>query len=168
MVANFIGEPGTQWTNTADAFNRTKGFDALVIIGWGVIGASFAEEVYFRGYLLKGILRRWNPWLSIILTSTLFAAIHGGLDFALYTFPMGIWAGIIAWRSNSIWPAIACHGFENLLITYMCRYYSEDSATIWAQPSYAAIIVLIISIIAMAFAVPMLFDINLSPKHQKE
>ena len=156
LVVYIVGEPSDQWLKISDAFNRTSGIDAIVVIGWGTLGASFAEEVFFRGYLLKGLVRRWNPWLTILITSILFAAIHGGVDFILYTFPVGAWAGILVWRTNSIWPAIVCHGFYNLLITYMCRYYGTDSAGIWANPSFAAIIVLIISVIAMAFAVPML------------
>jgi len=156
IVVYFIGEPSERWINISNAFNRTEGIDMIVILCWGTLGASFAEEVFFRGYLLKGLIRRWNPWLTIALTSIFFAAIHGGPDFMLYILPMGVYFGILVWRTGSIWPAIACHAFSNILITSFCRYHDMDSAGIWANPSYLEIIVLIISAIAMVFAARLL------------
>ena len=158
MVAYIIGESSAHWIKITDAFNHTQGIDAFVVIAWGVIGASFAEEFFFRGYLLKGLVQRWNPWLCIAISAFLFAAVHGGLDFMLYVFPAGIWYGILTWRTQSIWPAIICHGFENLFVTFMNRYHDMNSAGIWANPSYLAISVLLISVIAMIFAVRLLLN----------
>ena len=61
MVAYIIGEPSAHWIKITDVFNHTQGIDALVVIAWGASGASFAEEFFFRGYLLKGLVYRWNP-----------------------------------------------------------------------------------------------------------
>jgi membrane protease YdiL (CAAX protease family) len=157
IVVYFVGEPSREWIKATTAFNSTKGFDAFVILTWGTLGASFAEEIFFRGYLLKGLIQRWNPWLSVLLTAIFFALIHGGLDLMLYSFPMGVYWGIIVWRTGSIWPAITCHAFNNILITFICRYSSMDSSEIWADPSFVEIIILIISVTAMIFTVHLLF-----------
>jgi membrane protease YdiL (CAAX protease family) len=31
----------------------------------------------------------------------------------MLAFPLGVWFGILAWRTNSIWPGVAGHMFVN-------------------------------------------------------
>jgi membrane protease YdiL (CAAX protease family) len=28
-------------------------------------------------------------------------------------FPLGLWLGVLAWRTGSVWPGIVCHAFVN-------------------------------------------------------
>ena len=30
-----------------------------------------------------------------------------------YVFPVGLWLGVVAWRTGSVWPGILCHAFLN-------------------------------------------------------
>lgn len=52
---------------------------AWALIAAAVLGAPIVEEVVFRGYLQSALLG-WTklPWLSITITSVLFAAVHVG------------------------------------------------------------------------------------------
>jgi len=152
----FFGAPSADFLLSAKVFNQTQGLDAIIVIGWAVIGASFIEELVFRGFLLRRLVRRWNPWIGIALTSVLFAFIHGSPYFMAMVLPMGIWLGIVTWRTGSIWPAVACHAVENVVVTFLCRHAGVDASKVWVEPSTVAIALLVPAVLAMAVAIPML------------
>lgn len=156
LGGHLLGEPSVQYKALAVAFNQTQGIDALVVVGWGVVIASFAEELLFRGYVLQRLVKRWNPWLAVALTSVLFAAIHPGLYLMAMVLPLGLWCGIVAWRCGSVWPAMACHAFSNVTITLLCRHGGVDASKVWAYPSATAIAMLVPGVVAFFFAVRLL------------
>jgi membrane protease YdiL (CAAX protease family) len=73
----------------------------------------FVEEMFFRGYVQRRLLSRWSPWLAIPVTSALFALSHGNLPQACFTFTLGLWLGVLAWRTGSVWPGMICHAVLN-------------------------------------------------------
>jgi membrane protease YdiL (CAAX protease family) len=79
------------------------------------IVAPVCEEAAFRGFLQRTLARALGPGAAIGLTALLFAVRH--LDPV--RFPALILLGAIfgwaAWRSGSIWPAVAAHAANNAL-----------------------------------------------------
>jgi membrane protease YdiL (CAAX protease family) len=87
--------------------------DMLVLLLGAVVLAAVCEEVLFRGVLLQ-LLARGGRWRSAILVSAvLFAVFH--LDFIglLPRTLLGIYFGILVWRSGSIFPAMLAHAANN-------------------------------------------------------
>ena len=89
-------------------------------LGWAVpfilfisLAPGFMEEILFRGYLQRRLLKRWNPCFAIFVSSSLFALFHITPHGIALAFIVGIWLGILAWRTDSIWPGIFCHAFIN-------------------------------------------------------
>jgi membrane protease YdiL (CAAX protease family) len=74
---------------------------------------GFVEEVFFRGYMQRRLLHNWPVWASIVVASLLFAFLHLDLHQICFAFPIGIWLGVIAWRTGSIWPSMLCHAAIN-------------------------------------------------------
>ena len=74
---------------------------------------GFVEELLFRGYLQSRLLRRWPPVLAVGVSSLVFSAAHLDPLHVLGVIPLGLWLGIIAWRAESVWPAILCHAVNN-------------------------------------------------------
>ena len=78
--------------------------------------APFCEEFAFRGYFF-GALRNWRgPWLAAALTGIVFGAIHAGSAPAAYLVPLaffGFVLCILRWRTDSLYPGIALHCFNN-------------------------------------------------------
>jgi membrane protease YdiL (CAAX protease family) len=74
---------------------------------------SFMEELLFRGYIQSRLLQRWPAWVAILATSTLFALPHVTPSAVVLVFPLGLWLGVLAWRTGSVWPGIFCHAFVN-------------------------------------------------------
>ena len=95
------------------------------ILLFSLVGAV-AEELFFRGFLLKTIfLPRIKPVLAIILVSALFAAMHlinlrNGTPFPailpqmLCAFCFSTWAGAVVWRKDSVFIPLLAHVLLNL------------------------------------------------------
>lgn len=86
------------------------------------IGAPFAEELFFRGLLLRALEKRWAPGVALVVSTLVFALSHfQGVQLpALVLF--GAVAGYLAVRTGRLGPALLCHaGFNawtvfNLLV----------------------------------------------------
>jgi membrane protease YdiL (CAAX protease family) len=84
------------------------------------------EELVFRNYILRDLLKDNKPAVAIIISSLLFAFIHlpimgsflGGSMFSFHhayiTLFGGLIAGILFYKSKSIIPSIIFHVFWNL------------------------------------------------------
>ena len=94
-----------------------EGFQLDLTIGSGIIG-PLAEEILFRGFLF-GLLWRvagWSVPVSILASSLLFGLAHDGdiLGTALPLAAGGAVLAWVAWKWNSLWPALALHACMNL------------------------------------------------------
>jgi membrane protease YdiL (CAAX protease family) len=74
---------------------------------------GFTEELFFRGYIQRRLLARWRPSLAILLTSLLFAVMHIDPHHVALALILGVWLGVLAWRTGSVWPGMLCHAFVN-------------------------------------------------------
>lgn len=74
--------------------------------------APLCEEVTFRGYVLSALARR-RPAIAIAGSALLFAAMHVDPVRFLAVLALGLIFGWLAWRADSIWPAVAAHAANN-------------------------------------------------------
>jgi ABC-2 type transport system permease protein/sodium transport system permease protein len=82
---------------------------------------AVAEELYFRGFLLNGLLQNSrNNLAPVLISSILFAAAHLIPDLALERFPgtllLGLLLAFVRIRTNSILPGILLHAANNSLL----------------------------------------------------
>jgi membrane protease YdiL (CAAX protease family) len=87
----------------------------LALLGAGALLAPLAEESLFRGFLQRGLLRAWPPFLALGLTAVVFALVHGSALQLVTILPGAVWLGWVAWRSGSVVPSILAHGVGNAL-----------------------------------------------------
>lgn len=83
---------------------------------WGIafVLVGFAEEFMFRGYPLFTLATGTNFWVSGILLSVIFGAVHlnnGGEDWfgALNAGLVGLIFVFSLWRTGSLWFAVGAH-----------------------------------------------------------
>lgn len=112
--------------------SKITGFrDYIVSIVVMALGPAIFEETFFRGGM-QNILQKWtkSPWLSIIITSLIFSAIH----FSWYGFiprvALGMVLGLLFWYSGSLWIAIIAHFFNNALIVTNIYYLTLQGKSI--------------------------------------
>ncbi len=80
-----------------------------------VVVAPVAEELFFRGFMLGGLVAAVGDLRAIVVSSALFAAMHASVGTFIPLFLAGV---LLAWlylRTRSIWPPIAAHSTQNAL-----------------------------------------------------
>jgi len=120
---------------------------------------GFCEELFYRGCLQRRFQQRWSPWTSILVCSTLFAIAHVTPNAIALAFPLGIWLGVLTWRTGSIWPSVVCHaainsGWNALQILSFDPSVTEPSwddlsAADWAVTSTVGVVALICFVLAI-------------------
>jgi hypothetical protein len=78
-----------------------------------VVLAPLCEELFFRGWMLRGLLKRYSPAQSIGFTAILFAIFHLNPWQAIVALPLGLLFGWLAWRTGSLLPGIVGHFIVN-------------------------------------------------------
>lgn len=71
------------------------------------------EEILFRGLVQRRLLRYVSPAVAIGTTSVLFALVHVDPPAMGLALVLGVWLGIVAWRTDSVLPGIAIHASVN-------------------------------------------------------
>ena len=75
------------------------------------IVGPFVEELFFRGLLYSWIRQGLPAWLCIVLTSVLFASMHGRVSVVQLVGGL-LFAVLYEWRRN-IWPGFVLHAAAN-------------------------------------------------------
>ena len=88
-----------------------------VFIAWVLSGllVPFVEEVFFRGFVLRGILSKTGQWPAILLSSAVFAVFHIVPGLYVPTFLLGIAFAWVSLKTRSLWPTIVTHSVQNTL-----------------------------------------------------
>jgi len=88
---------------------------------WWLIVLAFAaapaicEELAFRGFILSGFAHTKRYWLAIVLSSLCFGIVHGIPQQVFNAALLGLVLGLIAIRSNSLFPCMLFHVIYNSL-----------------------------------------------------
>jgi uncharacterized protein len=92
--------------------NITPAMSVVFVLFIAVV-PGIVEELLFRGYVQRRLLERWRPAVAIGITSVLFALVHVMPHSIVAVLPLGIWFGVVAWKSGSVYPGMLCHAFVN-------------------------------------------------------
>ncbi len=85
-----------------------------VLLG-SILIAPFCEELFFRGFVLPGLLKEMSPIWAVLISSALFAIAHVDPGSFLPLFAIGIALGFLRLRSGSTWAGICLHMLNNTL-----------------------------------------------------
>jgi HAD superfamily hydrolase (TIGR01509 family) len=85
-----------------------------------VVGAPLAEELFFRGFVFKGLLHSFLGGTgAVLVTAGMWASIHLQYDWYGTTilFLTGLLLGYARLKTNSVYPSLLMHALMNLLAT---------------------------------------------------
>ena len=87
---------------------------SIILLFLLFIAVSLVEETYVRGYVLKNLLKSFNPVISLIISSAIFALLHffnPNVNYIALTelFIAGILLGISYVYTKNLWFPIALH-----------------------------------------------------------
>lgn len=84
-----------------------------------VVLAPIGEETLFRGFLFKGLRRRFSFWPAALISGAVFGLVHYQSELFLLIIPSLVVVGIgLAWvyeRRQSLLASMVAHGTFNLL-----------------------------------------------------
>lgn len=84
-----------------------------------VIAAPLAEEVMFRG-IIYGELKEVNPWIAMMIVSTMFGAAHGQWNVGITTFAMSLIMCLMREKmTGTIWAPIILHMVKNAVAFFL-------------------------------------------------
>jgi membrane protease YdiL (CAAX protease family) len=78
-----------------------------------VVIAPLTEELFFRGVLLQGFLKRYRFRTAILASAILFALTHANPWQFIPTLVLGIYFAWWCARTGSLWPALFGHALHN-------------------------------------------------------
>ncbi len=85
----------------------------MYIIDIAVLPALF-EEFAFRSVIMQP-LRKYGDWFAILMTSLIFAVMHGNMVQIPFAFVAGIALGYFCIKTKSIWTSVTVHFLNNFL-----------------------------------------------------
>ena len=98
---------------------------------------ALCEEVFFRGLLLRSMLKHTTVWVAILFSGILFGIFHIlsanvlSLDRLLPTSLMGIVLGWVAYRSRSVFPGMILHAIHNAIYVSLAIFKDDLVAQKW-------------------------------------
>lgn len=83
------------------------------ILAGAALVAPFCEEVFFRGLVFVGLLKRMPLWSAVALSAIIFGVAHADLGSLLPLVIIGCALAWARWRTDSLWPGIVIHVANN-------------------------------------------------------
>lgn len=96
------------------AEDLSTGNEPMMLFVYTCFIGPLMEEIVCRGVALNALRSRGEVF-AIIASALLFALMHGDALQFLYTFPVGLVLGYVAYE-YSIWWSMAVHIFNNLVL----------------------------------------------------
>lgn len=93
----------------------TGSHPALLFISLVII-APITEEIFFRGILLRGMLKNHSHKVALIASSVMFGLMHINPIMILPATVIGIFLGWIFILTRSLWCCFFCHAINNLVV----------------------------------------------------
>jgi len=123
-----------------------------------VVAAPFIEELIFRGIILDGLLQKYSPVKSIILSSILFGIVHLNPWQFISALIIGMFSGWVYYRTRKISLSILIHLVNNFVAFLEMNFIDAETMmnesqkelyggfTNWIFITFGAILVSIIGI----------------------
>lgn len=131
----------------------------LALLMGGLL-VAIGEELFFRGFLLGSLERRFPPALTIAVCGASFAAIHMSFGKFLPTFLAGCWFTYIAMRSGTVWTSVLAHFMLNataFLLVIGTGYAGQRRHFITQMVSIPWLWAFLFSVMLMIFVIERFF-----------
>lgn len=87
----------------------------IILVISAAVVAPIYEEIIFRGILLKGMSKKINPIIALVVSALFFAVVHLNVPQGINAFLLGLVIGFIYLTTESIYLSIFAHFINNLL-----------------------------------------------------
>jgi membrane protease YdiL (CAAX protease family) len=105
---------------------------ALVVLA---IVPAIAEELLFRGVLARALARRLPVLAAVAISAVVFSAYHLLPAQMVGTFPLALMLGLLAIRSDSVWPGVLAHALNNEIVVLVAHANSGVVTWVFSHPT---------------------------------
>lgn len=140
-------------------------FDMIMKDRWGYVSigllAPLAEEMVFRGAILRALLR-WTsrPWVAIAISAVFFAAAHMNPAQLPHAFLIGLLLGWMYYRTDSIVPGVVYHWINNSVAYVMYNLYPDPEMTLTDFFGNERTVLMAVGF-SLCLLLPALFQLNM-------
>ena len=124
-------------SETSELIGKIRKVSPVIIAIFLSIIPAFCEEFFFRGMLLRSLLRWRTAWFAIVFSAVVFGLFHVlsnsviALDRLLPTTLVGLVLGYLAWKSDSILPGVILHSLHNAAVVFLGYYQPQLQKLSW-------------------------------------
>lgn len=113
-----------------------------------VVAAPVLEELIFRGIILDGLLNKYSPIKSILISSFLFGLVHLNPWQFITGFVIGIFSGWVYYKTRSLSLSMIIHASLNLCGFLMRHIEKMDTSSMdkTLVESYGGVLNLVLAI----------------------
>lgn len=134
---------GIEFTQPDDVCDYTTIKGIIVALFGTAVVPAFIEEFAIRGVVLQS-LRKYGDKFAILMSSFVFALMHGNMVQIPFAFIAGIALGYCAVKTGSLWTGIAVHFINNSIAVFSMvatEKLSEQGSNTFAMILYAVVFV---------------------------
>ncbi len=155
-VPDFIAEMQQNQYRMFEEFLRTDGVLLFGLLHIALVPA-FAEEILFRGYILRAFEKSGGIIMAIIFSSLVFALFHLQLTNLLPLATLGAMMAVLTWLSGSIWPAVVAHFVNNGAAVVMGTYMPDTAFADMTPDALPPIWMLALSIVLTVIMIKVIY-----------
>ena len=93
-----------------------SGLHRFVMIFALVIWGPFAEEIFFRGFMMTAQVPTFGIFGAMTVSSLIFAVSHMSAGSLVPIFFSGLLFSLLYLRTRSIWPPMTAHALQNFVV----------------------------------------------------
>ena len=115
IIEFILSQLGIQQTQISQ-FEPVKNASLLefvLLLLAGAVLAPFVEEMFFRGYIFKGVTVQKGLVQGYLSSALIFAAAHGNVQAALPIFVIGLILAYVFRHTESVIPTMIGHAINN-------------------------------------------------------
>jgi membrane protease YdiL (CAAX protease family) len=153
VIARYIKIPDAV-IEALEAIVRAESLPELAYV-WliAALGAAVSEEFLFRGVLQNSLSSRLRGGIAVLITAFVFAILH-----TIWRFPpafiLGVFLGVIYWRTGSLFVPITAHLTINtvaIVTLYIAEVFGETAVPLWlTEERPAPVWMIVLSLVAFA------------------
>ncbi len=155
-VPEFLEEMQQNQYQMFEDFLRADGVLFFGLLHIALVPA-FAEEILFRGYILRAFEKSGGILLALVFSSIVFALFHLQLTNLLPLATLGAVMGLLTWLSGSIWPAVLAHFVNNGAAVIMGTFMPDRAFADMTPDVLPPLWMLGVSIVLTLFMVNVLY-----------
>jgi membrane protease YdiL (CAAX protease family) len=122
--------------------------ELLVVILVVAVVPSIVEELLFRGLIQKVFERLMSPVVAAVLAGTIFGLYHVNPFELLPLIGLGVFFGLIRYRSQSLWLPMSAHFFNNLMAVLASYYGLNDENLLTATQTTVGMPTMVFELVA--------------------